>query len=114
MPKNTHFLWFAWYFYQVAMYEKSEWYFFDQGSIDEKSEDKVEQCHLVEELKLKMLNMQKVTFYISTLPPGGASEILLHFSYLQNIAQKESFRFFIRWVLTNFTVILLHVHQVSL
>ena len=22
---------FVWYFYQVTMYQKSEWYFFDQG-----------------------------------------------------------------------------------
>ena len=71
-PKNTDFLRFAWYFYQATMYQKSEWYFFDQGSIDGKSEVKVEKCHLVAELKLKMLNMQKVTFLISTPPPGGA------------------------------------------
>ncbi len=33
--------------------------FFDQGSIDGKSEVKLEKWHLVAELKLKMLNMQK-------------------------------------------------------
>ena len=60
------------------MYKKSEWYFFGQGSIDGKSEVKVEKCHLVEELKLKMLNVQK----ISAQPPGGTFELLLHFSYL--------------------------------
>ncbi len=70
------------------MYKKSEWYFFDQGSIDGKSEVKVEKHHLLAELKLKMLNMQKVTFSILTPPPGGAFELLLHFSYLWNIAQK--------------------------
>ncbi len=68
------------------MYQKSEWYFFDQGSIDGKSEVKVEKRHLMVELKLKVLNMQKVTFSISTLPPGGAFELLLHFSHLLNIA----------------------------
>ncbi len=47
------------------------------------------------------LNVQKVTFSISTPPPGGAFELLLHFSYVWNIAQKVSFRFLIRWVLTN-------------
>ncbi len=96
------------------MYQKSEWYFFDQGSTDGKSEIKVEKRYLVAELKLKMLNMQKVTFSISTLPPGGAFELLLHISYLWNIAQKVSFRFLICWVLTNFTEILIHVYQVSL
>ena len=35
---------------------------FDQGSIDGKSEVKVEKRHLVAEQKLKMLNMQKVKF----------------------------------------------------
>ncbi len=68
------------------MYKKSEWYFFDQGSIDGKSEVKVEKHHLVVELKLKVLDMQKVTFSISTPPPGGAFELLLHFSHLWNIA----------------------------
>ncbi len=52
--KNTDFLRFVWYFYQTTMYQKSEWYFFDQGSIDGKSEVKVEKRHLVVELKLKM------------------------------------------------------------
>ncbi len=36
--------------------------------------------HLVVELTLIMLNMLKVTFSISTPPPGGAVELLLHFS----------------------------------
>ncbi len=44
---------------------------------------------LVAELKLKMLNMQKVTFSISPPPPGGAFELLLHFSYLWNFVQKK-------------------------
>ena len=49
-----------------------------------KSEVKVEKCHLVAELKLKMLNtsMLKVTFQISTPPSGGTFEPLLRFSYL--------------------------------
>ncbi len=81
-PKNTNILRFAWYFYQEMIYQKSEWYFFDQGSIDGKSEVKVEKCHLVAELKLKIPNMQNVTFSISTPPPGGAFELLLHISYL--------------------------------
>ena len=93
-PKNTDFLRFVWYFYQATMYQKSEWYFFDQGSIDGKSEVKVEKCHLVVELKLKVLNMQKVTFSISTPPPGGACKLLLHFSYLWNIAQKSIIQIF--------------------
>ncbi len=83
--QNTDFLRFVWYFYQATMYQKSEWYFFDQGSIDWKSEVKVEKRHLVVELKLKVLNMKKVTFSISTQPPGGAFELLLHFSH-RNIA----------------------------
>ncbi len=53
-PKNTHLLRFVWYFYQATMYQKSEWYFFDQGPTDMKSEVKVEKRHLVAELKLKM------------------------------------------------------------
>ncbi len=93
-PKNTHFLGFVWYFYKAMMYQKSVWYFFDQWSIDGKSEVKVEQRHLMEELKLKMLNMQKVTFSISTPPPGGTFELLLHFSYLWNIAQKSIIQIF--------------------
>ncbi len=88
-PKNTHCLRFAWYFSQATMYQKSEWYFFEQGLIDGKSEVKVERCHIVVELKLKMLNMQKVTFSILTPPPGGIFELLLHFSYPWNIAQKS-------------------------
>ncbi len=74
-PKNTNFLHFVWYFYQAMMNKKSEWYIFDQGSIDWKSEVKVEKRHLVAELKLKMLNKQRVTFSISTPPPGGAFEL---------------------------------------
>ncbi len=57
---------------------------------------------MVVELKLKMLNMQKVT--ISTLPPGVYFELLLHFA-LKSIMSS---------ILTNFTKILLHVYQVSL
>ncbi len=44
------------------MYKKSQWYFFDQGSIDGKSEVKVVKRDLVAELKLKMLNLQKWHF----------------------------------------------------
>ncbi len=76
------------------MYQKSEWYFFNQGSIDGKKEVKVEKRYLVAELKLKMLDMQKVTFSISTLPSGGAFELLLHFSYLWNIAEKSIIQIF--------------------
>ena len=54
-------------------------------SIDAKSEVKVEKRQFVAKLKLKMLNMQKVTFSTSTPPPGGAFELLLHFSYIWNI-----------------------------
>ncbi len=44
---------------------------FDQESIDGKSEVKMDKCHLLAKLILKMLNMlnrQKVTFSIKTLP----------------------------------------------
>ncbi len=41
-----------------------------------------------------MLNMQKVTFSISPPLPGGAFEVLLHFSYLWNIAQKSIMQIF--------------------
>ena len=58
-------------------------------SIDRKSEVKVEKRHLLEELKLKMFDVQKATFFISTPPPRGAFEILLHFTYLWNMAQKS-------------------------
>ena len=81
-PTTIIFLRFVKYFYQAMVYKKSERRFFDQGSIDLKSEIKVEKRHLVAELKLKMLNMQKVTFSISTLPPGGAFKLLLHIFYL--------------------------------
>ena len=67
---------------------------FDQGSKDGESEVKVEKCHLVAELKLKMLNMQKVTFSISTPPPGSTFELLVHFSYLWIIAQKSIIQIF--------------------
>ena len=93
-PKNTNFLRFVWYFCQAMMYKKSEWYFFDRGSIDGKSEVEVEKRHLVVELKLKMLNRQKVTFSISTLPPGGTFELLVHFSHLWAIAQKSIIQIF--------------------
>ncbi len=33
-PKNSHLLSFVWYFYHFTMYQKSEWYSFDKGSID--------------------------------------------------------------------------------
>ena len=87
-PKNTIFLRFVWYIYQATMYKKSEWPFFDPGSIDGISEVKVA------DLKLKMLNMRKVTFSFSTLPPGGAFELLLHFPYLWYIAQKSIIQIF--------------------
>ncbi len=93
-PQNTVFLRSVWYFYWATMYQKSEWYFFDQGSIDGKSTVTVEKCNLVAELKSKMLNMQKVTFSISTPPPGGTFELLLHLSYLWDIAQKSIIQIF--------------------
>ena len=113
-PKNTNFLRFVRYFYQAMMCQKSEWNFFDQGSIDGKSEVKMEKCHLVAELKLKMLNVQKVTFSISTPPPGGTFELLLHFSHLWNIAQKSIIQIFDTFSINKFHWILLHVYQVSL
>ncbi len=48
----------------------------------------------VAELKLKTSNMQKVTFSISTPPPGGAFELLLHFFYPCNISQKSIIQIF--------------------
>ncbi len=76
------------------MYPKSEWYFFDQGSIDEKTEVKVEKCHLVAELKLKMLNLQKVTFLISALPLGDTFQLWTHFSHLWSLGQKSIIQIF--------------------
>ncbi len=35
----------------------------------------VEKCHLVVKMKLKMLNLQKMTFLISTLAPGDTIEL---------------------------------------
>ena len=69
---------------------------FVQFSIDEKNQVKVEKCLLVAELKLKMLKyMQKVTFSILTLPPGGPFEPLLYFPYLiyGTLPNKVSFIF---------------------
>ena len=43
---------------------------------------------MVTELKFEILNMQKVTFSISTLPPDDTFIILLYISHLLNIAQK--------------------------
>ncbi len=40
---------------------------FDQGSIDGKCEVKVEKCHLIDELKLKILNLQKVACYLGLI-----------------------------------------------
>ena len=68
--------------------------FFYQGSIDGKGEVNVEKRHLVAELKLKMLNMRKVTFSISTLPAGGTYELLLDFSCLWKIALKRIIQIF--------------------
>ncbi len=45
--------------------------FFDQGSVDGKSGFKVQKCHRVAELKLKMSLFADFTFSISALPPGG-------------------------------------------
>ena len=93
-PKTLIFLRFVWYFYQATIYQKSEWHFFDQGSIDGKSKVEMKKCPLVAELKLKITNIQKVTFSISTPPPGGTFELLLHFSNLWNIAQKSIIQIF--------------------
>ncbi len=93
-PKNTDFLRFAWYFYQATMYQKSEWYFFNQGSIDWKSEVIVE------------------------MSPGGRADMLLNFystfPIYGTLPKKVSFIFLIHLVLTNSTEILHHVYQVSL
>ncbi len=53
--------------------------------------------------------MQKVIFSFSTPTPGGTFELLLHFSYLRNIAQKSIIQIFYDKL-----QILLHVYQVSL
>ncbi len=45
--------------------------FLDHGSIDGKGGVKVQKCHLVAELKLKMSLCADFTFSISALPPGG-------------------------------------------
>ena len=76
------------------MYQKSERRFFDQGSIDGKSEVKLEKCHLVAELKLKMLNLQKVTFLISALPLGDTFQLWTHFSHLWTLGQKSIIQIF--------------------
>ncbi len=57
------------------MYKKSERPFFEEGSIDEKSEVKLEKHPLVVELKFKMLNMQQSPFSISALPPGVSFQL---------------------------------------
>ena len=58
------------------MYKKSEWYFFDQGFIDGKSAVKMEKGNLlVAGLKFIILNLQKVSFLISSLSQGGAFEL---------------------------------------
>ena len=87
---------------------------FDQGSIDNKSEVKVEKRHLMGKLKLKMLNMQNVTFSISTPPPGATFELLLHFFYLWNIAQKSIIKIFDTLSINKFSLkfSVLHVYQV--
>ncbi len=63
--------------------------FFDQGSIDGKTEAKAEKCRLVAELKLKMVNLQEVTFSISTLLPGDTFELLTHISHLWTLGKKK-------------------------
>ena len=60
--------------YLIA-YQGERMTLFNQGPIDGKSEVKVEKCHLVVELKLKMLNLQEVTFSISALPQGDTFEL---------------------------------------
>ncbi len=44
--------------------------------------------------EIENVNMQKVTFSISTLPPGCTFELLVYFSYLWNIAQKSIIQIF--------------------
>ena len=121
-PKNTHVLHFVRYFNQATMYQKSKWYFFDQGSIDAWE---------------KWSQSGKMPSQSGKMPPGDKAEIenakyaksdIFNFNstprcrfwtftplfkYLWKITQNVSFRFLIRWVLTNFTEILLHVYQVS-
>ncbi len=69
-------------------------YFFDQGSVDGKGEARVEKYHLVAELKFKMLNLQKVAFPISTLPPGVTFELWTHYSHLWTLSQKHIIQIF--------------------
>ncbi len=70
------------------MYQKSEGCFFDNLSRGVKNGVKVEKRPLVTQLKLKM------SFSITTPPTGGTFELLLHFSYLWNIAQKSIIQIF--------------------
>ncbi len=92
--ENSHLIYFVWYFDQFTMYQRSEWRFFDQGSIDEKMEITVEKCHQMAELKLKMLNLQKVTFSISALQPGDTFELWIHFSNLWTNGKKRVIQIF--------------------
>ncbi len=70
-PKNIHFYLLSDICIKPRCSKNLNDTFFYQRSIDGKNEVKVEKRQLVAELKLKMLNMQKVKFSISTPPPGG-------------------------------------------
>ncbi len=67
--KNSCLLHLARYSYNYTIFQKSEWRFFDKGSIDVKSVLTFEKWPPVAELKLKVSRNQKIRpFWISTLP----------------------------------------------
>ncbi len=76
------------------MYQKSEWYFFGQCSIDRKGGVKVQKRHLVVEVKLKMLLFAYLTFSISALPPGDIFSLWLHLSHLWTLGQNSIIQIF--------------------
>ncbi len=89
--------------YYYWTYQKSEWFFFRQCSMDRKSGLKVEKRYLVAELKLKMSHFAYLTFSISAQPPGGILPLWLHFYHLWTLGQNSIIHIFdTSWLDKNF------------
>ena len=84
-------------------YQKSEQYFFDETSIDEKSQVKGRKWPLVEYLKLKLLNLLFRHFQFQLYHRGVLVKFDSTFFIFGPFVKKVLFRFLIALVLTDFT-----------
>ena len=121
-PENSNLLCFVRYFHQFTKYQKSEWYFFaiDAWESEVKLKKKMPPDGRAE-IK-KMLNLQKVTFLISTdLPPGDTFELCFHYSHLWAPGKKSVMQIFDKLCIDEidetedltYIIILLHIHSVK-